>query len=106
MIVMTTKPIRFLDSLLVIATLLTAVPLTSVRADEAAANAILVDTSNGDNWAGDGRTFGKQHFSPLTQINDKSIKTLGLAWSIDLDVHKGMAAAVPLAVDGVLYFAT
>jgi quinohemoprotein ethanol dehydrogenase len=67
-------------------------------------NARLSDHSSGDDWAGYGRTYGEQHFSPLTEIRESSIKRLGLAWSMDLP--PGNPATIPLAIDGTLYFAS
>ncbi len=64
----------------------------------------LDDGSGGADWAGYGRTHGEQHFSPLTQISDKNVKGLGLAWSMDLG--NGNSVSTPLAVDSVLYFTT
>jgi quinohemoprotein ethanol dehydrogenase len=64
----------------------------------------LQDSSGGADWAAFGRTFGEQHYSPLTDINDKNVHTLGLEWSMDLG--KGSSVTVPLAIDGVLYFAS
>jgi quinohemoprotein ethanol dehydrogenase len=64
----------------------------------------LADASDGSDWAGYGRTFGQQHFSPLEEVNQSSVADLGLAWSMDLPL--GNTAIQPIAVDGVLYFAT
>lgn len=64
----------------------------------------LADSSDGKDWTGYGRTYGEQHFSPLTQISDANVAKLGLAWSLDLPV--GNSVSQPLAIDGVLYFAT
>ncbi|MFC0306114.1 PQQ-dependent dehydrogenase, methanol/ethanol family [Rhizorhabdus histidinilytica] len=64
----------------------------------------LVDQSDGRNWAAFGRTFGEQHFSPLADINDKTIGRLHLAWYVDLPPEASISA--PLAIDGVLYTAT
>lgn len=64
----------------------------------------LLDDSDGRDWAGYGRTFGEQHYSPLTQINAKTVGRLGLAWSLDLDATNSVTQ--PIAVDGVLFFAT
>jgi quinohemoprotein ethanol dehydrogenase len=63
------------------------------------------DSSNGCDWPGYGRTFGEQHDSPLTQINRDTIGRLGLAWSMDLEPTEN-SVTQPIAVDGVLYFAT
>jgi len=62
----------------------------------------LNDDSDGRNWSGFGRTYGEQHFSPLTEISAANVKQLGLAWSMDLPV--GNSVSAPLAIDGVLYF--
>jgi len=70
----------------------------------AAANARLNDASSGDDWPGYGRTYGEQHFSPLTDINDKNVGKLGLAWSMDLG--PGNPTSIPVAVGGTLYMST
>ncbi len=64
----------------------------------------LRDGSNGSDWAAPGRTYGEQHFSPLTQISAANVTRLGLAWSIDLP--PGASVSQPLAVGGVVYFVT
>jgi quinohemoprotein ethanol dehydrogenase len=63
-----------------------------------------LDSAAGTDWPGPGRTYGEQHYSPLTAINARNIAQLGLAWSLDLDV--GNTVTQPIAVDGVLYFVT
>ena len=70
----------------------------------AAANAILADNSSGDDWPAYGRTYGEQHFSPLTDINDGNVGKLGLAWSMDLGV--GNPASIPVEVGGTIYMST
>ena len=57
------------------------------------------DTSNVLNY---GMGYNLQRFSPLTQINDKNVGRLGLAWYADLDTYRGVEAT-PLIIDGVLY---
>lgn len=52
-----------------------------------------------------GRTYSEQRFSPLKQVNDQNVSQLGLAWSFNLDTHRGQEAT-PLVVDGVMYFST
>jgi len=71
-------------------------------AGQSAADGLLLDSSAGGDWPGYGRTFGEQHFSPLTQINDHSVARLGLAWYMDLG--PGSPYTQPIAVNGVLYF--
>lgn len=63
----------------------------------------LYDGSDGRNWSGFGRSYGEQHFSPLSDISDRNVSALGLAWSMDLP--PGNSVTAPLAIDGVLYFA-
>ena len=58
----------------------------------------------GRDWAAYSGT-GEQHYSPLDQIDAGNVARLGLAWSLDLDDGPN-AASAPLAVDGILYFAT
>jgi PQQ-dependent dehydrogenase (methanol/ethanol family) len=53
-------------------------------------------------WIAAGRTLSEQRFSPLTQIDTKSVGALGLAWSGDMDTERGQEAT-PIVVDGVLY---
>jgi len=75
------------------------------NAGESAApsDALLSDSSDGDDWAGYGRTFGQQHFSPLDEISQDNVGKLGLAWSIDLPPVTAMGE--PLEVGDVLYYA-
>ena len=53
-------------------------------------------------WLSDGRTYDAQRFSPLGQINEKTVGQLGLAWYADLDTYRGVEGT-PLYIDGVLY---
>jgi quinohemoprotein ethanol dehydrogenase len=64
----------------------------------------LTDGSDGVDWAAYGRTYGEQHYSPLTQINARTVGRLGLAWSMDLP--RGNPATIPLEVGGTLFFAS
>ena len=63
----------------------------------------LSDASDGTDWAAYGRTYGEQHYSPLTDIRDTNVSQLGLAWSMDLGA--GNPATIPIEVGGILYFA-
>jgi quinohemoprotein ethanol dehydrogenase len=64
----------------------------------------LRDDGDGRDWPGYGRTFGEQHYSPLNEINADNVSRLALAWFMDLGT--GNPVTVPVAVDGVLYFAS
>ena len=67
-------------------------------------NARLVNADReSENWLTYGRTYTEQRFSPLKNISDQNANQLGLAWSFDLDTHRGQEAT-PLVVDGVMYF--
>ena len=57
------------------------------------------------NWLTYGRTYEEQRYSPLTQVNDRTVGGLGLAWHVDLDTARGQEAT-PIVVDGVLYVST
>ncbi len=57
---------------------------------------------DGSQWMGPSRTYDEQRFSPLTQINDKTVSKLGLTWYADIDTERGMESS-PLVIDGVLY---
>jgi alcohol dehydrogenase (cytochrome c)/quinohemoprotein ethanol dehydrogenase len=61
--------------------------------------------SQSGNWLTYGRTYNEQRFSPLNQIEDHNAARLGLAWSFDLDTHRGQEAT-PIVVAGVMYFST
>lgn len=67
-------------------------------------NALLADESDGAQWPAFGRTFSERRYSPLDEINTGNVNRLGLAWSLDLDGLWNMST-VPVAVDGVIYFA-
>jgi quinohemoprotein ethanol dehydrogenase len=54
------------------------------------------------NWLTHGRTYQEDRFSPLDEINDQTVKRLGLAWFYDLDTDRGQEAT-PLVLDGVMY---
>ena len=57
---------------------------------------------DGANWMINGRDFAAGHFSPLSQINDQSVSTLGLAWYLDIDSVMGIVSE-PIVIDGVAY---
>ena len=65
------------------------------------ARMLAADADPGE-WMSVGRTYDEQRFSPLAQINDRTVGRLGLAWYADLNTERGMEAS-PLAIDGVLY---
>nr|1KV9_A Chain A, TYPE II QUINOHEMOPROTEIN ALCOHOL DEHYDROGENASE [Pseudomonas putida] len=67
--------------------------------DEAA---IRATEQAGGEWLSHGRTYAEQRFSPLKQIDASNVRSLGLAWYMDLDNTRGLEAT-PLFHDGVIY---
>jgi PQQ-dependent dehydrogenase (methanol/ethanol family) len=57
------------------------------------------------NWMTYGGTYAETRFSPLAQIDEKTIERLKPAWVVDLDTARGQEAT-PLVVDGVMYTST
>ena len=72
--------------------------VTNAVDDAAITNA---DAKPGD-WLSHGRNYQEDRYSPLDQINKETVKKLGLAWSLDLGVMRGIEAS-PIVVDGVMY---
>ena len=64
---------------------------------------ILAEKDTGNNWLVNGRINDSRHFSPLRQINDKNVASLGLAWYLNIEGGMGVVSE-PLVVDGVIYF--
>ena len=58
--------------------------------------------ANPGEWLTHGRTYDEQRFSPLTQITDKNVSELGLAWYADLPTRRGIETT-PLMANGKLY---
>jgi quinohemoprotein ethanol dehydrogenase len=75
---------------------------TAAKAGNVTDSRVAAESAAGTNWLLNGRTFDEAHFSPLTQINDKNVHTLGLAWYLDFDGAMGVVAE-PIVVDGVIY---
>ena len=59
---------------------------------------------DGRDWPGYGG-IDENHYSPLTEINDGNVGKLGLAWSHDIN-DGGSSLSAPIAVNGILYFAS
>jgi len=63
---------------------------------------VAADATSGNDWLLNGRTADAQHFSPLKQISDTNVSSLGLAWYLDIPGQMGVVAE-PIEVDGVVY---
>ena len=66
------------------------------------AAAILNAEANPGEWLTHGRTYSEQRFSPLKGVTRENVKDLGLAWSFDLGVSRGIEAT-PIVRDGIMY---
>lgn len=59
---------------------------------------------DGTDWPGYGG-IDENHYSPLKDINDHNVgRWLGLAWY--QDIEGGSSLTAPIAVDGILYYAS
>jgi PQQ-dependent dehydrogenase (methanol/ethanol family) len=56
----------------------------------------------GVEWPLNGGNSEGQHFSPLDEVNEKTIGGLGLDWFVDLPAPDGISGT-PIVVDGVIY---
>ena len=57
---------------------------------------------NGDDWAFPAQNYAEGRHSPLTQISDKNVAQLGIAWFADMPDARGHEST-PVEVDGTLY---
>ncbi len=55
-----------------------------------------------DGWLTHGRTQAEDRFSPLAEIDEHNVSSLGLAWVFETGTTRGLEAT-PLVHDGVLY---
>lgn len=58
--------------------------------------------ANQGNWLAHGRNYNEDRYSELNQINKETVKSLDLAWSINLGTKRGVEAS-PIVVDGIMY---
>jgi quinohemoprotein ethanol dehydrogenase len=54
------------------------------------------------NWLTTGHSYNEQRYSPLDQVNDGNVGSLGLVWTYKLDIDRA-TEATPVVVDGVMY---
>lgn len=99
---------RFITAVAILACVLAASgckQATSGKAGNIDEQRLLAADKDADNWLSHGRTYDEQRFSPLEQVNADNVGKLGLAWSVELDTHRGQEAT-PIVVDGVMYVST
>jgi len=101
-------------ALAIIATLLTGAASTVQAQPKGSAEHIKAATQKVDgqfmsknaastnDWPSYGLDYAETRFSKLTQITDKNVKDLGLAWSYNLESARGVEST-PLVVDGIMY---
>lgn len=77
-------------------------PLSAWAQGNVTEKRVLEEAASGENWFLKGGNFHGEHFSPLTQVNERNVADLGLAWATDLPVPDGISAT-PIVVDGVVY---
>lgn len=75
---------------------------SSAKVGNVSESRIVAEADKGNNWLVNGGDYGARHFSPLSQITDRNVAKLGLAWSLDIDSSMGMSAE-PIVVDGTIY---
>jgi quinohemoprotein ethanol dehydrogenase len=63
---------------------------------------IEANAKTGKEWPSYGLDYSETRFSRLSQLNDKNVKDLGLAWTYNLESKRGVEAT-PLVVNGVMY---
>jgi PQQ-dependent dehydrogenase (methanol/ethanol family) len=95
---MTKKNLIAQLTLFVLACLAAGGSLAQGVTDTALANA---GTDN-QQWLTYGRDQGEQRYSPLDQINDSNVASLGVAWTFDTGSYRGLEAT-PLVANGILY---
>ncbi len=87
----------------------TYLTLSLIAANSALAKGTVVDDAtlsalgDGSNWPAFGRNYSEQRFSPLDQINVRTVAQLGVEWVTELPGDRALVAT-PLVVDGVIYF--
>jgi quinohemoprotein ethanol dehydrogenase len=62
----------------------------------------LIIQADSSAWLSHGRTYSEQRHSPLQKINADTVSSLGLHWSYDLGVSRGIEAT-PIVHEGIMY---
>jgi len=74
-----------------------------VRGPVVTTNTLINAAGNGAEWLSYGHDYAETHFSPLSEINTRTVKRMSLAWSVETQAPAGTVEATPLMHDGVLY---
>jgi len=73
-----------------------------IQAATAAVDDAALTASAAGNWLSHGLNYQEDRYSTLDQINKETVKRLGLSWTLDLGVMRGIEAS-PIVVDGIMY---
>lgn len=76
--------------------------ITQVDEPVARVSATEIISADSSGWLSHGRTYSEQRHSPLKAINADTVAGLGLDWSYDLGVSRGIEAT-PIVHDGMMY---
>src|SRR5690606_14568253 len=83
-----------------------AMPLVLAQGERGPDDEALVHAAaSADEWLTYGRDYAETRFSPLDQIDERTVSRLGLAWTYETGSVRGHEAT-PLISDGVLYAST
>ena len=54
---------------------------------------VLAERDSGESWLVNGGRFSGEHYSPLGQISERNVASLGLAWTADIPSFSGHIGA-------------
>lgn len=91
-----------MKKLLLVLLVLNSVACTQKKLVDADDATITNATAHNGDWLTHGLNYSEDRFSLLDQINKDNVKTLGLAWTVDLQSKRGIEAT-PLVADGIMY---
>jgi len=92
---------KFFYLFLMVLTVLLFSGCENIESKSAPSNKVQLEGVEGE-WISTGKGPDEKRFSQLTQINDKNVKNLSLAWYMDLPEGRGQEAT-PLVVNGIMY---
>lgn len=91
-----------MKKIIVAIAILTSVGCASKKSIDADDVIIANAAAHPGEWLTHGLNYNEDRYSLLSQINKDNVKTLGLAWTVDLQSKRGIEAT-PLVADGIMY---